>query len=74
MGNALTILVGLLFAASVVTPYLYSILKKKTGLFLSLFSFLIFITLVIEAMQMAPHEGHILATNIRFLPGMDVAF
>lgn len=74
MGNTLTILVGLLFAASVVTPYLYSILKKKTGLFLSLFPFLIFITLVIEAMQMAPHEGHILATNIRFLPGMDVAF
>ena len=53
MGNALTILVGLLFAASVVTPYLNSILKKKTGLFLSLFPFLIFITLVIEAMQCA---------------------
>jgi len=74
MGNALPLILGLLFLSGLSIPLLYPFLKKKLGLVLSILPLLLFLILLGEFFNLNPREATIIETSFRLLKGMDFNF
>ena len=74
MGNALPIILGLIFLSALLIPFLYPLLKKKLGWLLSLPPLVLFFILLGELSSLSPRQATILETSWGFLEGMDFTF
>ncbi|TCO08731.1 hydrogen gas-evolving membrane-bound hydrogenase subunit E [Natronoflexus pectinivorans] len=74
MGNILLLLIGLLFLVGVLVPFIYPVLKKRTGVVLSVLPLVIFIVLLLELLSIGSRESIILDSTWGFLSGMEFSY
>jgi multicomponent Na+:H+ antiporter subunit A len=74
MGNALPLILGLLFLSGLSVPLIYPFLKKKLGWVLSILPLLLFFYLLGEFFNLNPREATIIESSVSLLKGMDFNF